>query len=155
MWCIFFSRFKEGCECKILALSWHFYFQNLTSKSSHKGVTSVLYSIAVLENFIQDKKEGVFATIHERVSRHDIMKWIWKRSSQWWTLLKQWWKYHYCLSGVHCCEDHFHIRFFNRCSHIWFWYIYSNLVRYLIGFGDQAGYGQDHHNRIPSPTAFR
>ena len=32
----------------------------------------MLYSIAVLENFIQDKKEGVFATIHERDSRHDI-----------------------------------------------------------------------------------
>ena len=26
----------------------------------------------MLENFIQDKKEGVFATIRERDSRHDI-----------------------------------------------------------------------------------
>ena len=42
------------------------------SQCRDKGVTSVLYSIAVLENFIQDKKEGVFATIHDRDSRHDI-----------------------------------------------------------------------------------
>ena len=37
-------------------------------------------------------------------------------------------KLHYYLSGVHICEDHFHIRSFHCSSHIWFSYIYSPLL---------------------------
>ena len=35
--------------------------------------------------------------------------------------------FHYYLSGVHNCEDRFHIRFFNHSSWIWFSYIYGNV----------------------------
>ena len=33
--------------------------------------------------------------------------------------------FHYCLSSVHCCEDHFHLLIL--CSHLWFSYIHNDL----------------------------
>ena len=35
--------------------------------------------------------------------------------------------FHYCLSNVHYCEDHFHVHFFVRSSHVWSSYLYSHL----------------------------
>ena len=40
--------------------------------------------------------------------------------------------FHYFLSNVHNCGDRFHIRFFNRSSHLRFSYIYSHLVKSKI-----------------------
>ena len=34
--------------------------------------------------------------------------------------------FHYCLSNVHYCEDHFHVHFFVRSSHVWSSYLYSH-----------------------------
>ena len=42
--------------------------------------------------------------------------------------------FHYFLSNVHNCGDRFHIRFFNRSSHLRFSYIYSHLVKSKIEF---------------------
>ena len=35
--------------------------------------------------------------------------------------------FHYCLSSVHNCEDHFHIHVFIRSLNIWLSYIHSRL----------------------------
>ena len=40
----------------------------------------------------------------------------------------------YYLSNVHNCGDRFHIRFFNRNSHLRFSYIYSHLIKSKIEF---------------------
>ena len=42
--------------------------------------------------------------------------------------------FHYYLSNVHNCGDRFHIRFFNRSSHLRFSYIYSHLIKSKIKF---------------------
>ena len=41
--------------------------------------------------------------------------------------------FHYCLSSLHCCEDHFHFFFSISFSHIWF-HLFTIMYSSLIGF---------------------